>query len=253
MNEAAWIKQFQSQLRSLLAANKPIRPLMSHMHSEYTALYPKPTMESFFWNIQIKAAVDSKDTTLLASVMKSTQTMNTITFNLVLEHYRNNGEMQTAESILDRAIKERKFFLNRTSFVTIICGWADAGNVERMMHWFERLKEYRVAEKMANDLQPNAPLLSKLVSVLTFTNNFDMADRLLEGLEVEVEWPVWRVLLKGMIKRGQVDKARSRFEWLVKEYFGERTTPIMYSDMLKLVHLNPRALSWSNQLRQKLV
>lgn len=252
MNETVWIKQCQSQLRSLLASNKPVKPLMSRMHEEYIVLYPKPTMESFFWNIQIKAAIDSKDTTLLTNVMKSTRTMNTITLNLLLEHYRNSGEMQTAESIIDRAIKERKLFLNRTSFVTVISGWADTGNVERMMHWFERLKEYRVVEKMANDLQPNSPLLSRIVSVLTFTNNFDMADKLLEDLQVEVEWPVWRVLLKGMIRRGRIEKAHSRFEWLVKEYFGDRVNPIMYSDMLNLIALDPKTLSWSNHLKQKL-
>ena len=204
MNEMAWIRDCQSRLRSLLAANKPIGSFISTIHKEYTTLFPKPTMEAFFWNIQIKAAVDSKDTALLTNVMQNTRVMNTITLNLILDHYRNNHEMHTAESILDKAIKEHKIFLNRSSFVTVISGWADTGNVERMMHWYERLKEYRIMENMANDLQPNTPLLIKMIDVLTFTNNFELADKLLEGVNVELEWPVWRALFKGMIKRGHM-------------------------------------------------
>lgn len=233
MNEAAWIRQCQSSLAKLVASRSPLKPALDAFCTQYQKEFPSPKMHLFFQNIQLKAVIDCRDDSLLRELLPKTTSLNTITLNLLLSYYRQSGQMAECEGILEKAIG--RVLVNRASFSTVIAGWAAVGNVEKVAEWYERLLAQCKAEGGPKALQPDIPLLVLVVEVHSFANSFEKADQILEerSQSLFIEWPVWAVLLKGLISKGYVDKARARHSWLVGEYFKDRLCPRMFSDMLE--------------------
>lgn len=232
MNEAAWIRQCQSSLVKLVAARSPLRPALDALCTQYRKEFPYPKMHLFFQNIQLKAAIDSRDDSLLRELLPKTTSLNTITLNLLLNYYRQSGRMAECEDILEKAIG--RVLVNRASFSTVIAGWAAAGNVERVAAWYGRLLAQCRAEGDPKALQPDIALLVLVVEAHSLANSFERADEILEerSQSLFIEWPVWAVLLKGLVSKGCIDKARTRHNWLVAEYFRDRLCPRMFSDIL---------------------